>query len=446
MPFAALGLSAGLVRAVAAQGYTQPTPIQSQAIPAVLAGRDVMAGAQTGTGKTAAFTLPMLHLLGQRRAAHRLPRALVLTPTRELAAQVGESVRTYGQHLPLRSMQIFGGVGMAPQVTQLRRGVDIVVATPGRLLDHAGQGNIDLSRIEFLVLDEADRMLDMGFIHDIRRVLKLLPGRRQNLLFSATYTSEIERLANGLLNEPKRIEVARRSTAAETVAQLIHPVAKEQKRALLSHLIRSGDWQQVLVFTRTKHGANRLAQQLETDGISAAAIHGNKSQGARTRALADFKRGAVRTLVATDIAARGLDIDGLPHVVNFELPNVPEDYVHRIGRTGRAGAEGTAVSLVSPEENGMRAAIERLLGRRIPTEAITDFAPSGGGLRQPASDPTEQRREQPRPTPRKHHPRPRSDARSGAPRASTTSGEGAQRQRRRGGTASGGTNRRSPSL
>ncbi|EXJ14064.1 DEAD/DEAH box helicase [Imhoffiella purpurea] len=378
MSFAELGLSAELLRAVAAQGYTHPTPIQCQAIPAVLSGRDVLAGAQTGTGKTAAFTLPMLQRLSAAQPAQsgrrpRRPRALVLTPTRELAAQVGESVRLYGQHLPLRSLQIFGGVGMGPQVEQLRRGVDILVATPGRLLDHQGQGNVDFGGIEILVLDEADRMLDMGFIHDIRRIIKLLPRQRQNLLFSATYSREIEQLATGLLQDPQRIEVARRNTAAETVSQRVHPVAKEQKRALLSHLIHRGGWEQVLVFTRTKHGANRLAQQLITDGITAAAIHGNKSQGARTRALADFKNGAVRTLVATDIAARGLDIDRLPHVVNYELPNVPEDYVHRIGRTGRAGSEGTAVSLVGPDERGMLAGIERLLGRRIESEKIEGF-------------------------------------------------------------------------
>jgi ATP-dependent RNA helicase RhlE len=404
MPFSALGLSAELLRAVAAQGYTIPTPIQAQAIPAVLAGRDVLAGAQTGTGKTAAFTLPMLHLLSAVRPGNRLPRALVLTPTRELAAQVGESVRTYGRHLPLRAIQIFGGVGMQPQVDALRRGVDIVVATPGRLLDHAGQGTVDLSAIEILVLDEADRMLDMGFIHDIRRVLRLLPRRRQNLLFSATYSREIEQLANGLLHEPERIEVARRNTAAELVAQLVHPVAQGRKRALLAHLIHSGDWRQVLVFTRTKHGANRLAQQLEREGITAAAIHGNKSQSARTRALADFKAGTVRTLVATDIAARGLDIDRLPHVVNFELPNVPEDYVHRIGRTGRAGSEGTAVSLVSPEERGMLAGIERLLGRRIASELIAGFEDLD------AAPEREEPRPRPQPAQRRHHPRPRAEA------------------------------------
>jgi len=397
MSFDALGLSAELLRAVSAQGYTSPTPIQQRAIPAVLARRDILAGAQTGTGKTAAFTLPILQILSQGSTSNRrrLPRSLVLTPTRELAAQVGESVRTYGRHLPLQAMQIFGGVGMGPQVDQLRRGVDIVVATPGRLLDHAGQGNIDLSSIEILVLDEADRMLDMGFIHDIRRILRLLPQRRQNLLFSATYSREIEQLANGLLQNPERIEVARRNTAAETVDQLVHPVAQSRKRALLSHLIRDGDWQQVLVFTRTKHGANRLAQQLDHDGITAAAIHGNKSQGARTRALADFKRGAVRILVATDIAARGLDIDKLPHVVNFELPNVPEDYIHRIGRTGRAGSDGTAVSLVSAAERGMLSGIERLLDRRIERRAIDGFddtetaddADASAPVRRPARPP-----------------------------------------------------------
>ncbi|MBK1717266.1 DEAD/DEAH box helicase [Thiocystis violacea] len=415
MSFDKLGLSAELLRAVVAQGYTQPTPIQSQAIPAILARRDILAAAQTGTGKTAAFTLPMLHLLSQSTARRQAPRALVLTPTRELAAQVGESVSTYGQNLPLRAMQIFGGVGMAPQTTQLRRGVDIVVATPGRLLDHVGQGNIDLSTIEFLVLDEADRMLDMGFIHDIRRVIKLLPRRRQNLLFSATYSREIEQLAIGLLQDPQRIEVARRNTAAENVTQLAHPVARDSKRALLSHLILKGDWQQVLVFTRTKHGANRLAEQLGRDGITSAAIHGNKSQGARTRALSDFKLGTVRVLVATDIAARGLDIDRLPHVVNFELPNVPEDYVHRIGRTGRAGSDGTAVSLISPDERGLLAGIERVLGRRIESRRVDGFEDLGANSENIGATPSDPRRSDSAP-PRKHHTRPRSDAREPAGR------------------------------
>ncbi len=411
MSFDTLGLSAELLRAVAAQGYTRPTPIQTRAIPAVLDGRDVLAGAQTGTGKTAAFTLPMLQMLSQRRPRRREPRALVLTPTRELAAQVAESVRTYGQNLPLRSVQIFGGVGMGPQIDQLRRGVDIVVATPGRLLDHAGQGTLDLSNVELLVLDEADRMLDMGFIHDIRRVLRLMPEVRQNLLFSATYSREIEQLANGLLNKPERIDVAPRNTAAETVDQLVHPVPRTQKRALLSQLIRSGGWSQVLVFTRTKHGANRLAQQLEQDGVTAAAIHGNKSQGARTRALASFKDGSVRALVATDIAARGLDIDRLPHVVNFDLPHVPEDYVHRIGRTGRAGADGSAISLVAADERPLLAAIERVLGRRIASQAVDGF-----DCVDPAAEAAEVAKAQQRrggQSAAKHHPRPRGNGRDG---------------------------------
>jgi len=392
MPFSMLGLSADLLRAVAAQGYARPTPIQLQAIPAVRSRRDVLAGAQTGTGKTAAFTLPMLHLLSTSSGRHRSPRCLVLTPTRELAAQVGESVRTYGRHLPLRSMQIFGGVGMGPQVEQLRRGVDIVVATPGRLLDHAGQRTLDLSRIEILILDEADRMLDMGFIHDIRRIIDLLPRRRQNLMFSATCSPEIERLAKGLLNDPIRIEAEPRNSAAETVEQLVYAVAKERKRELLSHLIRSGEWRQVLVFARTKHGANRLAEQLGWDGITTAAIHGNKSQGARTRALADFKRGAVQTLVATDIAARGLDIDRLPHVVNFELPHVPEDYVHRIGRTGRAGSGGTAISLVSADERGLLSGIEKLLRRRIKQEMVVGFEDTGAASAAPVTHRESERR------------------------------------------------------
>ncbi len=373
MTFDSLGLSAELLRGVAAQGYTCPTAIQTRAIPEVLAGRDVMARAQTGTGKTAAFTLPMVQMLAAGRCGLRSPRALVLTPTRELAAQVQDSVHAYSGTLPIRSTVIFGGVGMQPQVDRLRRGVDIVVATPGRLLDHARQRTVDLGHIEFLVLDEADRMLDMGFIHDIRRVLELLPKKRQNLLFSATYSDDISRLADRFLNDPVRVEVAPRNSAAETVTQVAHPVEKSRKRELLSQLIRDGNWSQVLVFTRTKHGANRLAEQLGRDGIDAAAIHGNKSQSARTRALGGFKDGTVRVLVATDIAARGLDIDSLPHVVNFELPNVPEDYVHRIGRTGRAGAEGSAVSLVSADEDKYLAAIQRVLKRDIPVREIAGF-------------------------------------------------------------------------
>jgi ATP-dependent RNA helicase RhlE len=382
MSFDTLGLSAELLRAVGEQGYSEPTPIQRKAIPVILEGKDVMAGAQTGTGKTAGFTLPLLQRLRETSVTQgrRPVRALVLTPTRELAAQVGDSVNTYGRHLPLQSAVIFGGVKINPQIDKLRRGVDILVATPGRLLDHAGQKTVDLSRIEILVLDEADRMLDMGFIHDIRKVLALLPknGARQNLLFSATFSNDIKQLADRLLNRPELIEVARRNTTAERIEQVVHPVDKQRKRELLSHLIGSRNWRQVLVFTRTKHGANRLAQQLEKDGLSATAIHGNKSQGARTRALAGFKSGAVRVLVATDIAARGLDIDQLPHVVNYELPNVPEDYVHRIGRTGRAGNEGEAMSLVCVDEHKLLRDIERLLKREIPKVVLDGYAPDPG--------------------------------------------------------------------
>ncbi|MDJ0740791.1 MAG: DEAD/DEAH box helicase [Gammaproteobacteria bacterium] len=379
MPFEKLGLMADLQRAVAAQGYVRPTAIQAQGIPVILQGRDVLAGAQTGTGKTAAFTLPMLQLLNQRKrpkgSAGKTPRALVLTPTRELAAQVGDSVATYGAHLPLTSAVVFGGVKINPQKDALRRGVDILVATPGRLLDHAGQGSVDLSAVEILVLDEADRMLDMGFIHDIRKVLALLPRRRQNLLFSATYSNDIKRLADGLLHSPAMIEVARHNTAAETVTQHVYHVDKQTKRDLLIHLIDQGQWFQVLVFTRTKHGANRLAEQLNRAGIDAAAIHGNKSQGARTKTLAGFKDGSLRVLVATDIAARGLDIDRLPHVVNYELPNVPEDYVHRIGRTGRAGEEGAALSLVSDDEVKLLRDIQRLLKKTIPVRPAPAYEP-----------------------------------------------------------------------
>jgi len=410
MSFDNLGLMAELLRAVAAQGYTRPTPIQAKAIPEILGGRDILAGAQTGTGKTAAFTLPMLQLLSAGRPVGRHPRALVLTPTRELAAQVDESVRTYGGHLSLRAMAIFGGVGMQPQVDHLRRGVDIVVATPGRLLDHARQHTLDLSHIQILVLDEADRMLDMGFIHDIRKVLALLPEGRQNLLFSATYSEEIKRLADGLLDRPALIEVARRNTAAETVNQVAYPVEKTRKRELLSHLIRDGNWDQVLVFTRTKHGANRLSDQLARDGITAAAIHGNKSQSARTRALADFKSGTIRALVATDIAARGLDIDRLPHVVNYELPNVPEDYVHRIGRTGRAGAEGTALSLVSEDEEKLLAGIQRLLRRDIPVQSVQGFAPLARA-NAPATQPASRRSDAPPKRRRRRSPSPAAEGR-----------------------------------
>ena len=375
MLFDQLGLSAELLRAVQDQGYREATPIQQKAIPPILEGRDVLAGAQTGTGKTAGFALPLLQRLQGTRPAGRNVRVLVLTPTRELAAQVGESIRGYGRHVSVRTAVIFGGVGIHPQIANLRKGVDVVVATPGRLLDHVSQRTIDLSAVEILVLDEADRMLDMGFIRDIRRILKLLPQDRQNLLFSATFSKEIRQLAGGLLKAPTEIQVAQRNTAAEGVSQVVHPVDRSRKRALLSDRIREGDWQQVLVFTRTKHGANRLAEQLGRDGLTAAAIHGNKSQSARTRALADFKAGSVRILVATDIAARGLDIDRLPYVVNFELPSVPGDYVHRIGRTARAGREGHAVSLVCIDERQLLADIERLLKRKIDVRIVPGYEP-----------------------------------------------------------------------
>jgi ATP-dependent RNA helicase RhlE len=380
MSFDSLGLAEPLLRAVREQGYTTPTPIQAQAIPVVLQGGDLLGGAQTGTGKTAGFTLPLLHRLLQkppvRDARGRLPiRALILTPTRELAAQVEESVRNYGQYTKLSSMVMFGGVGMQPQIDKLKRGVDILVATPGRLLDHAQQKTLDLSHIEIFVLDEADRMLDMGFIHDIKKVLALLPQSKQSLLFSATFSDEIKALADRLLNKPALVEVARRNQTADTIAQKVHPVGRELKKDLLTHLIQKNDWHQVLVFTRMKHGANRLVEHLVKQGITAMAIHGNKSQSARTKALADFKSGDLQVLVATDIAARGIDIDQLPHVVNYELPNVPEDYVHRIGRTGRAGAQGEAVSLVCVDENIFLRDIEKLIKREIPKEVVAGFEP-----------------------------------------------------------------------
>ena len=387
MSFSSLGLSESLLRAVAEQGYETPSPIQQQAIPAVLAGRDLMAAAQTGTGKTAGFTLPMLQILmgpadkPRKKVAPNRIRALVLTPTRELAAQVGESVATYGKHLPLRHTVVFGGVGINPQMMALRKGVDVLVACPGRLLDLYSQNAVRFDDLEILVLDEADRMLDMGFIHDIRRVLKLLPQKRQNLLFSATFADEIRELATGLLNNPLSIEVAPRNSTAERIEQLVHPVDKANKPALLAHLVVKNNWEQVLVFTRTKHIANRLAERLEREGIQAAAIHGNKSQGARTKALAGFKSGEVRVLVATDIAARGLDIDKLPQVVNFELPNVAEDYVHRIGRTGRAGSAGHAISLVSADEGKLLRGIERLIKQELPREIVAGFEPDAQTMR-----------------------------------------------------------------
>lgn len=374
--FNELGLSEPILRAISDAGYATPTPIQAKAIPQVLSGGDLLAGAQTGTGKTAGFTLPILHILSQKKRVDNRPRCLMLTPTRELAAQIEESVKTYGKYLPLTSTVIFGGVNANPQIARLKKPLDILVATPGRLLDHANQKNVDLSGIEILVLDEADRMLDMGFIRDIKKILAMLPKQRQNLLFSATFSDEIKALADGLLHNPGFVEVARRNTASELVEQTVHMVAQSHKRELMSHLIKHHDWQQVLVFTRTKHGANRLAEKLIKDDIQAAAIHGNKSQGARTKALAGFKAGDVRVLVATDIAARGLDIDQLPQVVNFELPNVPEDYVHRIGRTGRAGSAGAAVSLVDREELKFLKDIEKLIKREIPKVQVEGFTPS----------------------------------------------------------------------
>ncbi|MET0266571.1 MAG: DEAD/DEAH box helicase [Duganella sp.] len=391
MPFSSLGLSDAIVRAVAETGYTSPTPIQQQAIPAVLGGGDLLAGAQTGTGKTAGFTLPLLQLLSSSAVGKALTsttspraiRALILTPTRELAAQVEESVRVYGKYTKLNSAVIFGGVGINPQIKQLKHGVDILVATPGRLLDHMQQGTVDLSKVEILILDEADRMLDMGFIRDIRKVLAALPPKRQNLLFSATFSDEIKALADGLLNNPATIEVARRNSTVEVIAQKIHPVDRDKKHPMLAHLIKAHNWTQVLVFTRTKHGANKLVEQLGADGIGAMAIHGNKSQSARTRALSEFKDGTLQVLVATDIAARGIDIDQLPHVVNYDLPNVPEDYVHRIGRTGRAGATGEAVSLVCVDEHDMLKDIEKLIKQTLVREVIPGFEPDPTARAQP---------------------------------------------------------------
>ncbi len=377
MLFEQLGLSAELLRAIDKQGYRQATPIQQRAIPLILEGRDVLACAQTGTGKTAGFTLPLLQRLQASRAKgqHNRVRVLILAPTRELAAQVGQSVSDYGRHLPFKTVVIFGGVSINPQISKLRQGVDIVVATPGRLLDHIGRKTVDLSGIEILILDEADRMLDMGFIRDMRKIFALVPKKRQTLMFSATFSNEIRHLAADLLNRPEEIQVSPQNTAVKQVSQLVHPVDRRRKRELLSHRIGVEKWRQVLVFTRTKHGANRLAQQLNRDGLQTTAIHGNKSQGARTRALADFKAGRVRVLVATDVAARGLDIDRLPHVVNYELPSVPEDYLHRIGRTARAGQHGQAISLVCVDEQNLLRAIERLLKCEIKKEVIPGYEP-----------------------------------------------------------------------
>ena len=400
MHFSDLGLAEELVRAVTEHGYTTPTPIQVQAIPTVLEGRDLMAGAQTGTGKTAGFVLPILQRLSDPSrkgpANGRAPvRALILTPTRELAAQVEESVRIYGRHTKLNSLVVFGGVSINPQISRLKGRVDILVATPGRLLDLAQQKVVDLSQVEILVLDEADRMLDMGFIRDIRKIIALLPKQRQNLLFSATFSDEIKLLADGLLTRPALIEVARRNATADLIAQKVYEVNRDEKRQVLSHLIKTERWTQVLVFTRTKHGANRLAEQLLKDGIASMAIHGNKSQTARTRALAEFKKGDLRVLVATDIAARGIDISELPHVVNYELPNVPEDYVHRIGRTGRAGANGEAISLVCVDELDFLRNIERLTKRSLPREKVDGFEPDPNARAQPIQLRSQQNRAAP---------------------------------------------------
>ncbi|APR03335.1 DEAD/DEAH box helicase [Thauera chlorobenzoica] len=431
--FASLGLAAPLLRAIGDAGYSTPTPIQAQAIPQVLAGGDLLAAAQTGTGKTAGFTLPLLHMLAATHAHPHppgRPRCLILTPTRELAAQVEESVKTYGKHLPLSSLVMFGGVNINPQIAALKKRVDILVATPGRLLDHVGQKTLDLSGVEILVLDEADRMLDMGFIRDIRKILALLPKKRQNLLFSATFSDEIRHLASGLLHNPGTVEVAPRNTTAERVDQAVYQIGQKHKRELLAHLIKEKQWFQALVFTRTKHGANKLAEYLSKHDIPAAAIHGNKSQAARTRALAQFKDGSLPVLVATDIAARGLDIDQLPQVVNFELPNVPEDYVHRIGRTGRAGAAGNAISLVDGEEIKLLTAIERLIKRRIERATAEDFVPSAGA--EAAHDADHQRD----PLPRRGGNRPER-ARSQAPARQAAAGSAARSGERPAGARAG---------
>lgn len=388
MNFEDLKLAPAIVQAVQEQGYTAPTPIQEQAIPAVLAGHDLLAGAQTGTGKTAGFTLPMLHRLSESatapaKGAPRPIRALVLAPTRELAAQVEESVRAYGKHLKLKSAVIFGGVGMNPQIERIKKGIDILVATPGRLLDLAGQGHVDLSAVEILVLDEADRMLDMGFIHDVKKVLALLPEQKQSLLFSATFSDDIRALAASLLKNPLSIQVTPPNTTVERIRQVIYPVGRARKKEVLAHLISQNGWSQVLVFTRTKYGANHVAEYLTKHGIKAMALHGNKSQSARTQALADFKSGELRALVATDIAARGIDIDELPHVVNYEIPNVPEDYVHRIGRTGRAGASGEAASLVCMDEEGFMHEIEKFTRQQIPVQILEGFGPEEGEKAEP---------------------------------------------------------------
>lgn len=441
MSFSHLGLSPEIVRAVTERGYNRPTPIQKQAIPIVLSGGDILAGAQTGTGKTASFTLPLLHKLSTHQVQNNTNgfspiRALILTPTRELAAQVQESVRDYGKYLDLNSMVMFGGVSIGPQKQKLRTRVDILVSTPGRLLDHVQQGTVNLSLVEVLVLDEADRMLDMGFINDIRRILSLLPKQRQNLLFFATFSDKIKTLAAGLLNNPTMIEVAQRNVTAATVSQKVYHVDRERKRQLLSHLIRENKWYQVLVFSRTKYGADRLVKQLGEDRIQALAIHGNKSQGARTHALGKFKAGTLQVLVATDIAARGLDISELPYVINYDLPNVPEDYVHRIGRTGRAGAEGEAISLVCVDEHHLLADIEELIQQRLPKEVVAGFAvnpeikaePIPNGRKAPAGGASRT----PRSVSQKSPQQPSSRTAAGGKKSGSGSGSGSSAPRRSG--------------
>ncbi|WP_298346322.1 DEAD/DEAH box helicase [uncultured Algibacter sp.] len=398
MPFQSLGLSEALLKAISKKGYTTPSPIQQKAIPPVLEGKDVLASAQTGTGKTAGFTLPLLHILSENpKEKYRPIRALILTPTRELAAQVYANVREYSEFLNLRSAVIFGGVNQKPQVATIRRGVDVLVATPGRLLDLQSQGLLSLKRVEIFVLDEADRMLDMGFLRDIQKVINLMPDKRQNLMFSATFSKDIKKLAHGILNHPVQVEATPENTTVEAITQKVYRVAKGKKTGLIIKLISDGNWKQVLVFTRTKHGANRLCEKMVKSGITAAAIHGNKSQGARTKALSGFKSGKIRVLVATDIAARGLDIPLLPHVINFELPNISEDYVHRIGRTGRAGANGQALSLVSADETSFLKGIEKLIGETIEVEIIEGFEPDPNASTEPIKlGQNRQRRNKPR--------------------------------------------------
>lgn len=400
MSFNSLGLSDALLKAISKKGYTTPSPIQQKAIPSILEGKDVLASAQTGTGKTAGFTLPILQLLSQGQHLRQRPiRALILTPTRELAAQILDNIKEYSVFLDLKSTVIFGGVNQNPQVTQLRKGVDILVATPGRLIDLQNQGLVSLAKVEILVLDEADRMLDMGFVRDIERIIKVLPTKRQNLMFSATFSTDIKILAMGILHHPVHVEATPENTTVDAITQIIYPVAKEKKTELIIKLITEGNWKQILVFTRTKQGANKLTESMISAGIKAAAIHGNKGQGARTKALAGFKDGSLTALVATDIAARGLDIPLLPHVVNFELPNIPEDYVHRIGRTGRAGANGEAISLFSPDETVFLRDIEKLVGLKLPVENIKGFEPDPNASKEPIKQ--GQGRQQRDSTPRK---------------------------------------------